>query len=74
MKRSGAGHAFPQNGQAVMTDEEFDADELGRLRRGVKGVEDRVRIIDTGRTGRIGTPRYRLLPINMAGPAETLSR
>lgn len=41
---------------------------------GVKGVEDRVRIIDTGRPGRIGTPRYRLLPINMAGSAETLSR
>ena len=56
-----------------MTDEEFDANELGRLRRGVKGVEDRVRIIDTGRPGRLGAPRYRLLPADMAEAAAPLS-
>ena len=57
-----------------MTDEEFDADALSRLRRGVDGMEDRVRIIDTGRPGRIGAPRHRLLPVEAAGPAEKLSR
>ena len=42
--------------------------------RGIGGMEDRVRIIDTGRPGRIGAPRHRLLPLDMAGPAEKLSR
>ena len=58
----------------VMTDEEFDADALDKLRRGIQGMEDRVRILDTGRPGRIGAPRHRLLPVDMAGTAEKLSR
>lgn len=51
-----------------MTDEEFDADALSRLQRGIVGMEDRVRIVDTGRPGRIGAPRHRLLPVDMAEP------
>lgn len=57
-----------------MTDEEFDADALSRLRRGIDGMEDRVRIIDTGRLGRIGASRYRLLPVEMTGMGEKPSR
>jgi len=56
-----------------VTDEEFDADALIRLRRGIEGMEDRVRIIDTGRPGRLGAPRYRLLPADMAEAAAPLS-
>lgn len=44
-----------------MKDEVFDAGALGRLRRSIMGLEDRVQIIDSGRPGHIGLPRYRLL-------------
>lgn len=57
-----------------MTDEDFDADALRRLRRAIGGLEDRVRIIDTGRPGRIGAPRHRLLLLDIAEPATQLSR
>lgn len=60
-----------------MTDEEFDADALNRMRRGIEGVGERVRIVDTGRPGRPGrieTPRHRLLSVHMAGPAEKRPR
>lgn len=57
-----------------MTDEEFDADALSRLQRGIQGMEDRVQIVDTGRPGRIGAPRYRLLPLDITEPAAKQSR
>ncbi|GLR83046.1 hypothetical protein HUE56_30045 (plasmid) [Azospirillum oryzae] len=63
-----------------MTDEEFDTDALYKLRQGIQGMEDRVRIVDTGRPGRIGAPRHRLLPVDMTEPAgaavkiDTISR
>lgn len=60
-----------------MTDEEFDADGLSRIPRSVAGMEDRVRIIDTGRPGRIGEPRHRLLAADLAtsaGPRDVEAR
>lgn len=57
-----------------MKDEEFDANALSRLRRGIEDLEDRVLILDTGRPGRIGAPRHRLLTVDAAGPAKKLSR
>ena len=56
-----------------MTDEEVDADALDRLLRGMEGLEDRVRIVDTGRPGRVGAPRHRVLPVEMSGMTETVS-
>lgn len=56
-----------------MTDEEFDADALNRLLRGIEGLGDRVRIIDTGRPGRVGAPRHRVLPVEMVGITKTVS-
>lgn len=53
-----------------MTDGDFDADALSRLRRGIEGMEDRVRIIDTGVPGRIGAPRFRLLPVDQCQRKE----
>lgn len=57
-----------------MTEEEFDADYLARLRRGIEGMEDRVRRIDTGRLGRIGALRHCLLPADIARPAENFAK
>ena len=54
-----------------MTDEEFDADQWRRLARATEGLRDRVRIIDTGRPGRIDAPRYRLIPTTKSDAATT---
>lgn len=53
-----------------MTDEEFDAEALTRLRRAVaeSSRPDQVEIIDSGMPGRIGAPRYRIVPINLSHP------
>lgn len=58
----------------TMTDEELDEDALRRLRRAIEGLDDRVRIIDTGRPGRIGAPRHRLLALDKALSDAPMSR
>lgn len=49
-----------------MTDEEFDADALRRLRRAVTECPrpELVRIVDSGLPVGIGAPRYRLVVLD----------